>query len=100
MPQLQETIDRGVDSACGGNCHFLCLSFFLVAGVRSGFVLVARASGLEMGVGRFPKQLRGVGVIAVADTGLDTMRRVEVLLGAGLLRLAVPGMAVGVFINR
>jgi hypothetical protein len=38
------------------------------------------------------------------DTGLDTMRRVEsvcmVPLGAGVLRLHVPGMAVGVIIDR
>jgi hypothetical protein len=32
------------------------------------------------------------------DAGLDTMQRVEVPPGAGLLRLHVPGMAVGVFI--
>jgi hypothetical protein len=38
------------------------------------------------------------------DTGLDTTRRVEsvcmVPLGAGVLRLLVPGVAVGVIIDR
>jgi hypothetical protein len=31
------------------------------------------------------------------DAGLDTMRRVEVPPGAGVLRLLVPRMVVGVF---
>jgi len=38
------------------------------------------------------------------DAGLDTTRRVQsvcmVPLGAGVLRLLVPGMAVGVIIDR
>ena len=34
------------------------------------------------------------------DAGLDTMRRVEVMPGAGVLRLLVPKVAVGVFIDR
>jgi len=40
----------------------------------------------------------------MADAGLDTMRCIgsvyEVPLSAGVLRLVVPGMAVGVFIDR
>jgi hypothetical protein len=43
-------------------------------------------------------------VLAMRDTGLDTMRRVEsvcvVPLEAGVLRPLVPGMAVGVIIDR
>jgi hypothetical protein len=65
--------------------------------------MIAPASGLGMGVGRFSRPLRGVGVLAMPDVGLDTTRRVEsvcmVPLGAGVLRLLVPGMAVGVIID-
>jgi hypothetical protein len=43
-------------------------------------------------------------VVAVPDGGLDTARRIEsvclVQLGAGVLQLLVPGMAVEVIINR
>jgi len=38
-----------------------------------------------MGVGRFSRPLRGVGVIAMPDAGLDTTQCVEVPPGAGLL---------------
>jgi len=66
--------------------------------------MIARASGLGIGVGRFSRQLRGVGVLAMPDAGLDTTRLVEsvykVPAGAGVLRLLVTGMAVGVFIDR
>jgi len=62
--------------------------------------MITWASGLGMGVGRFSRPLRGVGVIAMPNAGLDTMRRGEVPLGAGVLRLLVTGMAVGVFIDR
>ena len=37
-------------------------------------------------------------MITMPNAGLDTTRRVEVPPGAGVLRLLVPGMAVGVFI--
>jgi len=51
--------------------------------------MITQASGLGMGVGRFSRPLRGVGVLAMPDTGLDTTRRVEsvceVPLGAGVL---------------
>jgi len=66
--------------------------------------MIARASGFGMGVGRFSRPLRGVGVLAMPDAGLDTTRRVEsvcvIPLGAGVLRLLVPGVAVGVIIDR
>jgi len=39
--------------------------------------MIAQASGLGMGVGRFSRPLRGVGVRAMSDMGLDTTRRVE-----------------------
>jgi len=62
--------------------------------------MIARASGSRMRVGRFSRLLRGVGVIAVPNAGLDTTRRVAVPPGAGVLRLLVTGVAVGVFIHR
>jgi len=62
--------------------------------------MIARASGSGMGVGGFSRPRRGVGVITMPDAGLDTTRRVEVLPGAGVLRLLVPGVAVGVFVDR
>jgi hypothetical protein len=65
--------------------------------------MIAHASGFGMGVGRFARPLRGVGVLAMPDAGLDTTRHVEsvcvIPLGAGVLRLLVPGMAVGVSID-
>jgi len=39
--------------------------------------MIVRASGFGMGVGRFSRPLRGVGVVAITDAGLDTTRRVE-----------------------
>ena len=39
--------------------------------------MIARASGFGMRVGRFSRPLRGVGVLAMPDAGLDTTRRVE-----------------------
>ena len=43
-------------------------------------------------------------MLAMPDAELDTTRRVgslwEVPPGAGVLKLVVPGMAVGVFIDR
>ena len=66
--------------------------------------MIVRASGFGMGVGRFSRPLRGVGVLAMPDAALDTTRRVVsvrmVPLGAGVLRLLLPGMVVGVMIDR
>jgi len=66
--------------------------------------MITQASGLRMGAGRFSRLLRGVGVLAMADAGLDTTRHVqsvrEVPLGAGGLRLIVPGLRVGGFIDH
>jgi len=62
--------------------------------------MIAWASGFGMGVGRFSRPLREVGVIAMPNTGLDTTRRVEVPPGAGVLRLLVTSVAVGVCIDR
>jgi len=63
--------------------------------------MIARASGLAMGVvGRFSRPWRGVGVGTMPDVGLDTTRRVDVPPGAGVLRLLVPSVAVGVFIDQ
>jgi len=65
--------------------------------------MIAQASHFRMGVGRFSRPLRGVGVFAMPDAGLDTTRHVEsvcmVPLGAGVLRLLEPGVAVGVIID-
>jgi len=56
-----------------------------------------------MGVGRLSRPLRKVGVLAMPDVGPDTTRCVEsvceVPTGAGVKRLLVPGMGVGVFID-
>ena len=62
--------------------------------------MIAQASGLGMGVDMFSRPRRGVGVITMPDAWLDTTRRVEVPPGAGVLRLLVPGVAVGVFVDR
>jgi hypothetical protein len=66
--------------------------------------MITRASGLEMSVGKFSRPLRGVGVVAMPDARLDTMRCVEfvcmVPLGAGVVQLLPPGVAVGVIIAR
>jgi hypothetical protein len=66
--------------------------------------MVARTSGLGMGIGRFSRQRRGVGVLAMPDARLHAMRLFEsvceVPLGTGVLRLLVPGKAVGVIIDR
>jgi len=62
--------------------------------------MIARACGLGMGVGRFSRPRRGVGVITMPDAGLDPTRRVEVPPGAGVLQLLVPGVAVGVSVDR
>jgi hypothetical protein len=96
MLRLPETIDRGVDTACGCNCHCLCVRLFSVARIRSGLLITALASGFGMWVGRFSRPLRGVGVIAMPNAGLDTTRRVEVPPSAVVIRLLVTGMAVGV----
>jgi len=51
--------------------------------------MIAQASGLGMAVGRFSRPLRGVGVLAMPDEGLDTTRHVGSLcavpLAAGVL---------------
>jgi hypothetical protein len=62
--------------------------------------MIARASGLGMGVGWFSRPLRGVGVITMPDAGLDTMRHVEVPQSVRVLRTLVPGVVVGVVIDR
>jgi len=66
--------------------------------------MIMQDPGLGMGVGRISRLLRGVGALAMPDVGLGTMQRVEsvcvIPLGAGVLRLLLPGVAVGVFIDR
>jgi len=66
--------------------------------------MVTRGSGLGMGVGRFSRPRRGVGVLAMPDATQDTTQRVEsfyeVPPGTSVLQLLVPGMAVGVIIDR
>jgi hypothetical protein len=62
--------------------------------------MIARASGLGLGAGRLARPRRGVGVITSPHVGLDTTQRVEVLPDAGVLRLLVPSVAVGVFVDR
>jgi len=62
--------------------------------------MITRASGLGMGVGRFSRPRRGVGVITMPDARQDTTRSVEVPPGAGVLQMLVPSVAVGVLIDR
>jgi hypothetical protein len=65
--------------------------------------MIAQASGFGIGLHRFSRPLRGVGVLAMLDAGLDTTRHLEcvckVPLRAGELRLLVPALVVGVFIE-
>jgi hypothetical protein len=66
--------------------------------------MIAWGSGLGMGVCRFSRPLRGVEVLAMPDAELDTTRRVECVWkvppGAGVLRMLVTGVAVGVVIDH
>jgi len=62
--------------------------------------MITWASGLGMRVGKFSRPLRRVGVIAMPNAGLDTTGRVAFSAGAGVLRLLVTSVAVGVFIDR
>ena len=66
--------------------------------------MIARASGFGKGVGRVSRPLRGVGVLAMPDTGLDTTRRVEsvcgVSAGTGVLQLLVSDVVAGAFDDR
>jgi hypothetical protein len=66
--------------------------------------MIAWVSGLRIGVGRFTRPWRGVGVRAMPDARLDATRRIqsvcEVPPEAGVLRLGVPGMGVGVISDR
>jgi hypothetical protein len=65
--------------------------------------MVVRASGLGFGVDRFSRPRRGVGVLVMLDERQDTTQRIESVCevppGAGVLRLLVPGMAVGEIID-
>jgi hypothetical protein len=62
--------------------------------------MIVWASGLGMGVGKFSRPRRRVGVITIPDVGLDTTQHVEVPLGTGVLHLLVPGVAFGVFVDH
>jgi hypothetical protein len=61
--------------------------------------MIAQGSASGMGVRRFSRPRRGVGVLAMPDAGLDTTQRIQsvcdVPAGSG-----VPSMADGAFINR
>jgi len=61
--------------------------------------MIARDCGLGMGVCRFSRPLRGVGVITMPDAGLDTPRCTEVPPPAGVILLLVPSVAVGACFN-
>jgi len=66
--------------------------------------MITRASGLRMGLDRFSRPQRGVGGLAMLEAGLDTTRYIEsvcmVPMSAGLLRLPVPSVVVGVINAR
>ena len=61
--------------------------------------MIMRDSGFGMGVCRFSRLLRGVAVLAMLDAGLNTTRRIESVCEVPLC-VGVPGVAVGVFIDR
>jgi len=58
--------------------------------------MIPRASALGMGVDRVSRLLGGVGVRAMPDVGLDTMRPVESVCEVPTYPV-VPRVAVGVF---
>jgi len=62
--------------------------------------MITWGCGFANGVRRFSRLLRGLGVIAMPDSGLDPTRRTEVPLGAGVVQLLVPSVVVGVFIDH
>ena len=66
--------------------------------------MIARASGFGMGLGRFSRPVRGLEVIAIPDAGQDTTRCFEFVCdvspGVCVLPLFIPGVGVGVFIDR
>ena len=101
MLRLQETIHRGVDTAHGCNCPCFCLQLLSVACVHSRFGMIARASGLGMGVGMFWWPLGDVGVLAMPDVRLNATRRIESSSddpqSSAVLLLLVSGVAVGQF---
>jgi len=65
--------------------------------------MIVRATGLQMAVSRFSRQLREVGVLAMPDAGLDAIRGVDSVCkgppDSSALRLLIPGLAVGVCID-
>jgi len=65
----------------------LPLSLILFGNSRSEWICNDRMgfSIRDGGVGRFSRPLRGVGVIAMPDAGLDITRHVEVPRGAGVV---------------
>jgi hypothetical protein len=103
MQQLRETINQGVDIACGCICHYICPSVLCIAHIHSGFVMIAWICGLGMRVSRYTRSLWGVGVLAMPDMGLGTTRHVESVFevprGACQQRLVAPSMGVGVFVR-
>jgi hypothetical protein len=62
--------------------------------------MIAWASQLEIGVGRFSRMLGGVGMRAMLNAGLDTKSHIEVAPGAGVHELLVTRFVVRVFIDR
>jgi len=66
--------------------------------------MILRAFGLRLRVGMFSRPLRGVGVLAMRDAGMNTTYHdeavCEVRLGARVLRLLIPSVVVGVLIDR
>ena len=69
-----------------------------------GFAIVARTPGLRMGIGSCSRLLKGVGKLAMPDARLDTVQHVESVCEgprcAGVQRLSIPSMAVGVITDH
>jgi hypothetical protein len=62
--------------------------------------MIVWASGLGIGICRFSRRLRGVGVIAMPNARLDTMWHFEVPPPAAVLQLLLTCVVVGVVIDR
>jgi len=66
--------------------------------------MIVLASVSEMGVGKFSRPQRAVGVLEMPDAGQDTTQHVESVCevppSARVLRLNVPGVAVRAFIDH
>lgn len=104
MLLLPKTTDWGVATPCSDNCHCKYPWFLSEACSHGGLLFIAWPTGFGMGVGRFSRLLRVVGVLTLWKAGRDKTGCIEstceVPLATVVLWLLVPSMAVGVLIDR